>query len=142
MTGAPRSIADWLALAELSIPDIQEPTEQGITLTVAKVGVLAATRAAYEAAGIHDLQELRDVPPGGMTIALPTVTVETDAGPKLYRLPESLGDWAFSLVALANQGDKLFPGVGGVQPPTRAVHLQHRLCGDYRAQLMEGTGLR
>jgi hypothetical protein len=54
------------------------------------------------------VSELRGLPPPAL-VALPTVTVEIGAGPKLYRLPHSLGDWAYTNVALAMQGQKLFP---------------------------------
>jgi hypothetical protein len=104
----PRTIEDWKALPELEIPEIKSPHEKGMIIKVLKVGALTAPPAKCREAGLTGVSELRGLPPPAL-VALPTATVETDAGPKLYRLPHSLGDWAYTSVAFAMQGQKLFP---------------------------------
>jgi hypothetical protein len=104
----PRTIEEWKALPELEFPEIKTPHEKGLIIQVLKVGALTAPPAKCRAAGLTGVSELRGLPPPAI-VALPTVTVETDAGPKLYRLPHSLGDWAYTSVALAMQGQKVFP---------------------------------
>lgn len=41
----------------------------------------------------------------------PTVAVQTDKGPIVYRLPSELFGWAFQLVSLANMGENLLPAM-------------------------------
>jgi len=41
----------------------------------------------------------------------PTVAIQTDKGPIVYRLPSELFGWAFQLVSLANMGEKLLPAM-------------------------------
>lgn len=40
---------------------------------------------------------------------LPLITVEEDGNPVCYRLPMQLSEWAFTMVAIANMGQNLFP---------------------------------
>lgn len=41
----------------------------------------------------------------------PTVAIQTDDGPIVYRLPGELFEWTFQLVSLANMGENLLPAV-------------------------------
>lgn len=107
----PKTIEDWCALPELVIPETKSPHETGLVVKVLKVGLLYAPRAQCERVGLKSVVELPDGPGGKPAAALPTATVETDTGPKLYRLPQALGDWAFSAVALAQQDQKMFPAL-------------------------------
>lgn len=40
---------------------------------------------------------------------LPLITVEENGKPVCYRLPVQLSEWAFTMVAVANMGQNLFP---------------------------------
>ena len=40
---------------------------------------------------------------------LPLITVEENGNPICYRLPLQLSEWAFTMVAIANMGQNLFP---------------------------------
>ena len=40
---------------------------------------------------------------------LPLITVEEDENPVCYRLPLQLSEWAFTMIAIANMGQNLFP---------------------------------
>lgn len=40
---------------------------------------------------------------------LPLITVEEDGNPVCYRLPLQLSEWAFTMVAISNMGQNLFP---------------------------------
>jgi len=40
---------------------------------------------------------------------VPLITILKDKMPVCFRLPEGLGEWAFSAVGMANMGMNLFP---------------------------------
>lgn len=40
---------------------------------------------------------------------LPLITVEEDGNPICYRLPLQFSEWAFTMVAISNMGQNLFP---------------------------------
>lgn len=104
----PTSVEEWKALPELEIPTIKTPHEKGRIIKILKVGALTVPPELCREAGLNSFEELRNLPPPAR-VALPTATAETDEGPKLYRLPQSLGDWAFTCVAGASQGMNPFP---------------------------------
>jgi len=104
----PTSVEEWKALPELEVPTIKTPHEKGRIIKILKVGALTVRSELCREAGLNSFEELRGLPPPAR-VALPTATAETDEGPKLYRLPQSLGDWAFTCVAGASQGMNPFP---------------------------------
>lgn len=105
------TIEDWCALPELIVPVTTSPYQTGLVVKVLKVGLLYATRAECERVGLKSVAELRDLPEGPPAIALPVATIEVDGAPKVFRLPQGFGDWAFTVVALAHQGTNVFPSL-------------------------------
>ena len=104
------------SIAELEGPSRVEhprrhgaPSERGFVVAVLEVGALLPPLDMCRAADLTDVEPLPDSP-GRSLVALPTVTVETETGPMLYRLPHQLGHWAFTNHALLVHGYKLFPG--------------------------------
>ncbi len=92
---------DWLAL-----PEFEVPAGEGIVALVSKVGVLAAPSEMVVANGIRGGWTPSDA--RGQTF-LPTATIATSAGARLFRLPLELGEWALECYAFARQGQKPFP---------------------------------
>ena len=93
------TLSDWLRLSEFVVP------EQGVEATVLKAGVARALISDIIAAGIQEagLTERADV------AGLGTVTVATEGGPVLMRLPAVLAEWASEMCLYARNGAKPFP---------------------------------
>ncbi|WP_425952963.1 hypothetical protein [Ralstonia pseudosolanacearum] len=98
------SVAEWLALPELSIPVVASEADKGTIFMVHKVGFLFVNTADCRAAKL-DSPSVAD----GKS-ALPTASVDFAGKVTLCRLPTALAEWAFSCVALAQQGIRSFPG--------------------------------
>ncbi|MFX1670842.1 hypothetical protein PWR63_00785 [Paraburkholderia sp. A2WS-5] len=97
------SVAEWLALPEIGVPAISVASETGSVFTVYKVGFLYVDVADCDAAKV----DAPSIGPG--KCALPTITADCANERTLCRLPLELADWAFSCVALAQQGIRPFP---------------------------------
>ena len=103
--GVPISLADWRALPELPMATIADEGDSASVYAVVRVGFIPAKIAEARAAGIAGTDA--DGPAG--MVPLPTVTVRSAEGERLFRLPAELNGWAVDVVALAHGGQNLFP---------------------------------
>lgn len=98
----PRSAKEWRLLPELPMKAIADEGEKGSVYRVLKAGFYSARYAELDDAGVNR-------PDGDGVLPLPTVTVEEEGGPRLYRLPDKLNGWAYDNVAIGVSGVRLFP---------------------------------
>ncbi len=100
-----RNISEWLALEELSIPEIANDAMRGSIYDVLKAGFLMATSDECRKFGL-----VATVNASGKC-TLPTVVVRLpDEKTVLYRLPLGLAEWAETCVAMSHMvGHNPFP---------------------------------
>jgi len=104
--GEPLSVAEWKRLPELPIVRIASEDESASVYTVIRAGFMPAKQADASATGLSGTVA-PDVPAG--ILPLPTATVASGEGERIYRLPIELNDWVISIVALAQDGRLRFP---------------------------------
>lgn len=96
-----RFITPYLLSPAALDPHAARPVDHRLAQPL-KTGVYRARYAELDDAGVER-------PEGDGMIPLPTVTVEEEGDPRLYRLPDKLNGWAYDNVALALSGTRLFP---------------------------------
>lgn len=95
-----QDVLEWLALPEFKIPQSRD-----IVVNVVRAGIMVRPLALFEAAGIRDPVPLGD----GVHGVLGTITIETESGSVLMRLPQVVGGWAAECFTAVQQGIKPFP---------------------------------
>lgn len=96
------TLAEWIALPDISVPTDSRSGGKGARYMVLKVGLFLADPNDCEK---NNLSADSNNPTG--KCMLPTAFIqEKDGSQKLYKLPISLQDWAIDLVALVHSGFK------------------------------------
>jgi hypothetical protein len=101
-TPLPTTAKEWRALPELPLKQISNERETGNLYSVIRVGIYPARFQEVREIGI-------ETPTTDGMMPLPTITVDLDGKPSIFRLPVELNSWAYDQVALAQSGVKLFP---------------------------------